>query len=95
MMNLTSSKKIPMRKCVGCQEMKAKKEMIRIVRTEEQDFLLDATGRKNGRGAYICPSSECLEKAIKSKGLERSFKQAIPKEVYDELCKEMSVLESR
>lgn len=95
MMNLTSSKKIPMRKCVGCQEMKAKKEMIRIVRTEEQDFLLDATGRKNGRGAYICSSSECLEKAIKNRGLERSFKQAIPKEVYDELCKEMSVLESR
>lgn len=95
MMNLTSSKKIPMRKCVGCQEMKAKKEMIRIVRTEEQEFLLDATGRKNGRGAYICPSSECLEKAIKNRGLERSFKQAIPKEVYDELCKEMSVLESR
>ncbi|RGS82947.1 YlxR family protein [Coprococcus sp. AF21-14LB] len=92
---MTSSKKIPMRKCVGCQEMKAKKEMIRIVRTEEQDFLLDATGRKNGRGAYICPSSECLEKAIKNRGLERSFKQAIPKEVYDELCKEMSVLESR
>ena len=95
MMNLTSNKKIPMRKCVGCQEMKAKKEMIRIVRTEEQEFLLDATGRKNGRGAYICPSSECLEKAIKNRGLERSFKQAIPKEVYDELCKEMSVLESR
>ena len=95
MMNLTSSKKIPMRKCVGYQEMKAKKEMIRIVRTEEQEFLLDATGRKNGRGAYICPSSECLEKAIKNRGLERSFKQAIPKEVYDELCKEMSVLESR
>ena len=95
MMNLTSSKKIPMRKCVGCQEMKAKKEMIRIVRTEEQEFLLDATGRKNGRGAYICPSSECLEKAIKNRVLERSFKQAIPKEVYDELCKEMSVLESR
>lgn len=68
-MNLTSSKKIPMRKCVGCQEMKAKKEMIRIVRTEEQDFLLVATGRKNGRGAYICPSSECLEKAIKNRGL--------------------------
>ena len=95
MMNLTSSKKIPMRKCVGCQEMKAKKEMIRIVRTEEQEFLLDATGRKNGREVYICPSSECLEKAIKNRGLERSFKQAIPKEVYDELCKEMSVLESR
>ena len=84
-----------MRKCVGCQEMKAKKEMIRIVRTEEQGFLLDATGRKNGRGAYICPSSECLEKAIKNRGLERSFKQAIPKEEYDELSKEMTVSESR
>ena len=81
-----------MRKCVGCQEMKAKKEMIRIVRTEEQDFLLDATGRKNGRGAYICPSSECLEKAIKNRGLERSFKQAIPKEVYETLEKEMEQL---
>lgn len=95
MMNLTSSKKIPMRKCVGCQEMKAKKEMIRIVRTEDGEFVLDATGRKNGRGAYICPSLTCLEKAMKTKGLERSFKQAIPKEVYDALCKEMSVLEPR
>ena len=95
MMNLTNSKKIPMRKCVGCQEMKAKKEMIRIVRTEDGEFVLDATGRKNGRGAYICPSLACLEKAMKTKGLERSFKQAIPKEVYDALCKEMSVLEPR
>lgn len=94
-MNLTNSKKIPMRKCVGCQEMKAKKEMIRIVRTEDGEFVLDATGRKNGRGAYICPSLACLEKAMKTKGLERSFKQAIPKEVYDALCKEMSVLEPR
>lgn len=89
-----ASKKLPMRKCVGCQEMKSKKEMIRVIRTSQGEFLLDATGRKNGRGAYLCPSKECLEKAVKNKGLERSFKQAIPKEVYEALEKEMEVLES-
>ena len=83
-----------MRKCVGCQEMKSKKEMIRVIRTSEGEFLLDATGRKNGRGAYLCPNSDCLAKAVKNKGLERSFKQAIPKEVYEALEKEMDVLES-
>ena len=87
-------KKIPMRKCVGCQEMKSKKEMIRVIRTQEGEFLLDATGKKNGRGAYICPDMECLKKAIKSKGLERSFKQSIPKDVYETLEKEMSQLDS-
>ena len=80
-------KKIPMRQCVGCREMKNKKEMIRVIRTSEQEFVLDATGKKNGRGAYICPNRECLSQAIKSKGLERSFKQAIPKEVYEILTK--------
>ena len=89
-----ASKKLPIRKCVGCQEMKSKKEMIRVIRTSQGEFLLDATGRKNGRGAYLCPSKECLEKAVKNKGLERSFKQAIPKEVYEALEKEMEVLES-
>ena len=74
--------------------MKSKKEMIRVVRTSEGEFLLDATGRKNGRGAYLCPNSDCLAKAVKNKGLERSFKQAIPKEVYEALEKEMEVLES-
>ncbi|MGF0034110.1 RNase P modulator RnpM [Bariatricus sp. SGI.154] len=83
-----------MRKCVGCQKMKSKKEMIRVIRTAEGEFLLDATGKKNGRGAYICPSKECLEKAVKSRGLERSFKQSIPKEVYEALEKEMEILES-
>ena len=87
-------KKVPMRKCVGCQEMKSKKEMIRVIRTQEGEFLLDATGKKNGRGAYICLDMECLTKAIKSKGLERSFKQSIPKEVYETLEKEMSQLDS-
>lgn len=74
--------------------MKSKKEMIRVIRTSEGEFLLDATGRKNGRGAYLCPNSDCLAKAMKNKGLERSFKQAIPKEVYEALEKEMEVLES-
>ncbi len=87
------SKKVPMRRCVGCGEMKNKKELIRIVRTEEEEFVLDGTGKKNGRGAYICGSQECLKKAVKSKGLERSFKQTIPKEVYETLEKEMEQIE--
>lgn len=85
---------MPQRKCVGCQEMKNKKELIRVIRTAEGEFLLDATGKKNGRGAYLCPSRECFQKAVKSRGLERSFKQAIPKEVYDALEKEMETLET-
>lgn len=89
------SKKMPVRRCVGCQEMKNKKEMIRVIRTPEGEFELDATGKKNGRGAYLCPSRECLEKAVKSKGLERSFKQAIPPEVYSRLEKEMDDLETK
>ncbi len=82
-------KKIPMRKCVGCGEMKPKKELIRILRTEEGEFVADAGGKKNGRGAYLCRSVECFQKAVKSRGLERSFKQEIPQEVYDRLEKEM------
>ena len=74
--------------------MKSKKEMIRVIRTSEGEFLLDATGKKNGRGAYICPSKNCLEKAVKNKGLERSFKQSIPREVYEALEKEMDILET-
>ncbi len=90
---MSSNKKIPMRKCVGCGEMKSKKEMIRVLKTPEEEFVLDATGKKNGRGAYLCFSKDCLEKAVKGKGLERSFKQSIPREVYDRLEKEMDVLE--
>ena len=84
-----ANKKIPMRQCVGCGEMKAKKELLRVLKTED-GVLLDATGKKNGRGAYICANPECLKKARKSKGLERSLKVAIPDEVYDNLEKEMS-----
>lgn len=87
-----SAKKIPQRQCIGCGEMKNKKEMIRILKTPEGEFTLDATGRKNGRGAYLCPSMECLKKAVKSKGLERSFKTAIPRDVYETLEKEMEHL---
>ena len=89
-----ANKKIPMRQCVGCGEMKAKKELIRVIKTEEE-VLLDTTGRKNGRGAYICANPECLKKARKSKGLERSLKASIPDEVYENLEKEMSTLADR
>lgn len=92
---MSVKKKVPMRKCVGCGEMKNKKEMIRVLKTPEEEIVLDASGKKNGRGAYLCPSGECLERAIKSKGLERSFKQAIPSEVYDELKEEMQTIETR
>ena len=92
---MSVKKKVPMRKCVGCGEMKNKKEMIRVLKTPEEEFVLDASGKKNGRGAYLCPSGECLERARKSKGLERSFKQAIPSEVYDELKEEMQTIETR
>ena len=91
---MSNTRKMPQRKCVGCQEMKNKKELIRVIRTAEGEFLLDATGKKNGRGAYLCPSRECFQKAVKSRGLERSFKLAIPKEVYDALEKEMEALET-
>lgn len=84
-----STKKIPLRQCIGCGEMKNKKEMIRVLKTSENEIILDATGRKNGRGAYLCPSMECFKRAVKNKGLERSFKMAIPKEVYEALEKEM------
>lgn len=87
-----STKKLPQRQCIGCGEMKNKKEMFRILKTPEGEFVLDATGRKNGRGAYLCPSMDCLKKAIKTKGLERSFKMAIPTEVYEALEKEMEQL---
>ncbi|MCC2826554.1 RNase P modulator RnpM [Laedolimicola ammoniilytica] len=86
------NKKVPMRQCVGCQEMKSKKEMLRILKTAEDEIVLDATGRKNGRGAYLCFSKECLLKARKNKGLERSLKMAIPPAVYDSLEKELDEL---
>jgi predicted RNA-binding protein YlxR (DUF448 family) len=90
---LAVNKKIPMRKCVGCGEMKPKKELLRILRTETGEFVVDALGKANGRGAYLCRSVECFQKAVKNRGLERSFKQAIPPEVYERMEKEMGELE--
>jgi len=82
-------RKVPMRKCTGCGEMKNKRELIRIVRSQEGVFSIDKTGKKAGRGAYICPNSECFQKAQKLKSLERSFKQAIPSSVFDQLKAEL------
>ena len=82
-------KKIPMRQCMGCRERKTKKEMIRVVRCTDGAVQLDFSGKLNGRGAYICPNSECLKRAIKSKALDRSLEVTIPQEVYDRLTVEM------
>jgi len=82
-------KKIPQRQCMGCRERKAKRELIRVVRSPEGEVSLDFGGKKNGRGAYICPNSECLKKAIRSKALDRSLEVTIPEEVYQRLEKEM------
>ncbi len=82
-------KKIPLRKCSGCGEMKPKKELIRVVRSPEGEISLDLTGRKAGRGAYVCPSADCLRAARKGKRLERAFTCAIPSEVYDQMEQEL------
>lgn len=84
------AKKIPMRQCIGCGEMKNKKELIRIIKTPEGEIVLDRTGRQNGRGAYICNDATCFNKARKNKGLERSFKQSINAQIYDALEKEFT-----
>lgn len=82
-----------MRQCTGCREMKSKKEMIRVIKTAEGEILLDATGKKNGRGAYICLSGQCLEKARKNKGLERALKAQIPDQVYESLEEEFEKID--
>lgn len=82
-------KKIPQRKCIACQDRDNKKELIRIVKNKEGQIFLDKTGKANGRGAYICNCKECLEKAIKSKALNRSFKIDVADEVYEGLMKEI------
>ena len=79
-----TTKKQPQRQCIGCRQMKDKKSLVRIIKNE-QGIMLDETGKKNGRGAYICPNAQCLKKAIENKGLERSFKMPVDKEVYDNL----------
>lgn len=87
-------RKIPMRMCVGCREMKPKKELIRVVRSPEDVISMDDTGRKPGRGAYICKNAECLQKAIKQKQLERTFSCALTEEIRESLAKELQNLEA-
>ena len=82
-------KKIPMRQCLGCREMKPKRELIRVVRSPEGEISLDFKGKKPGRGAYLCPDPACLTRARKAKALERAFDVAIPAEVYEGLEAQM------
>ena len=86
---MTVVKKIPMRKCTGCGVSKPKKELVRVLKTVDDGIVMDLTGRKNGRGAYICHNMECLTKAIKTKAIERSLGEAVSAEVYEELKKEL------
>ena len=82
-------KKVPMRKCLGCNESFPKKELVRVVRTPENNVIIDKTGKANGRGAYVCKSKECLKKAIKSKRISHSLEVEIPPELMEELTKEL------
>ncbi|SER60629.1 RNase P modulator RnpM [Lachnobacterium bovis] len=84
-----ANKKIPLRRCVGCGEMFPKKELIRVIKTPEDEIVVDMTSKKNGRGAYICNNVECFSKAKKNKGLEKTLKSAISCETYDSLEKEI------
>ncbi len=90
---MAAGKKVPLRQCLGCGEMKSKKEMLRIIRTAEGEVFLDVTGKKNGRGAYICKDAGCLEKARKKKALDRSLKIEISDEVYESLKGELDKID--
>lgn len=82
-------KRIPLRQCVGCREMKPKPELIRVVKSPEGEVSLDFRGKKPGRGAYVCPDPECLKKARKARALERAFSAPLPDEVYEALEEQM------
>ena len=82
-------KKLPMRQCTGCREMKPKRELVRVVRSPEGDISLDFKGKSPGRGAYVCPDPACLKKAVKSKALDRALETTIPEEIYDRLYERM------
>lgn len=87
------AKKTPLRKCIGCGERIAKKDMLRVIRTKDNEIKLDPTGKENGRGAYLHFNQGCFEKAFKSKGLERSFQMSIDAEIYEQLKKELMDIE--
>lgn len=80
-----NKRKIPFRKCVGCKEQKSKNELIRVVKSKDGEISLDLSGKKNGRGAYICKDIDCLEKAYKSKSLNRSLSTNIEEDIYNEM----------
>ena len=82
-------KKIPMRQCLGCREMKPKRELIRVVRSPQGEISLDFKGKAQGRGAYVCPDPECLKKAVRSRALEKALETGIPQEIYDRLSEQM------
>lgn len=87
---MENQKKQPLRMCIGCREMKSKDELLRVIRTSENEIMIDPTGRKNGRGAYICKGSEgCLDKAVRTKALERALKTPVPAEVLSKLREEI------
>ena len=92
---MKKSRKVPQRQCVGCGDMKNKKDLIRVIKTPEDQINVDTTGKQNGRGAYICNSIECFDKARKNKGLERSLKKEIPEEIYDKLTKELTAIDQQ
>ena len=86
---MAAVKKIPLRKCTGCGEMKPKKELVRVIKTVDEQILMDLTGKMNGRGAYVCRDEECLKRAIKTKAIERSLGVSVSDEVYEQLKKEL------
>ena len=86
---MAAVKKIPLRKCTGCGEMKPKKELVRVIKTAEEQILMDLTGKMNGRGASVCRDEECLKRAIKTKAIERSLGVSVSDEVYEQLKKEL------
>lgn len=86
---MTRTKKVPLRMCVGCRQMKPKKELLRVVRTPDEKIEIDPTGKRSGRGAYICPNTECLNSALKGKRLDKALQRSLTPEILDTLKKEL------
>ena len=84
-----AEKKIPMRKCLGCNEMKPKRELVRVVKSPEGEISIDLIGKKSGRGAYVCPDKKCFDKARKGKRFEKALETQIPEEVYEAMANEL------
>ncbi|HBQ85213.1 MAG TPA: DUF448 domain-containing protein [Syntrophomonas sp.] len=93
-MAATKIRKVPQRMCVGCREMKNKRDLVRVVKTPEGSVLLDTTGKKSGRGAYICPKQECLNLAVKHKSLQKALQQEIPAEVLESINNQIAIISS-